>query len=214
MAARSPGFRPGGDGPLLAIRGVSKPCRRRPVLRQVSLQAHAGQLVAVTGQNGAGKTTLLRICAGLEKPGHGRVNRGAAVGYCPQEPALLGLLTASEHTTLFAAGLPRRRAQTAPAGRELLTSPGLPAAGRTLARDLPGGARQKLSLPPALPGQPQLLLLDEPCQGFDHGSYLDFWRHADTWRACGKAVVVVTHLLTEQHRADRVIELPTLAESR
>ena len=90
--------------------------------------------------------------------------------------------------------------------------PSRPAADRTLARDLSGGARQKLSLALALLGQPSLLLLDEPYQGFDHGSYLDFWRHVEAWRAGGKAVVVVTHLLTEQHRADRVIELPTLAE--
>ena len=212
VATHSSGFRPGGDGPLLAIRGVGKSYRRRPVLREVSLQVHAGEVVAVTGQNGAGKTTLLRICAGLEKPDQGSVHRGAAVGYCPQEPALLDLLTAGEHITLFAAGLPRRRGQTAAAGRELLTSLGLPAADRTLARDLSGGARQKLSLALALLGQPRLLLLDEPYQGFDHGSYLDFWHHADAWRADGKAVVVVTHLLTERHRADRVIELPTPAE--
>src|SRR5260370_916823 len=106
------------------------------------------------------------------------------------------------------------RGPPAAARRALLPPLGLPAAPRTLARDLSGGARQKLSLALALLGQPRLLLLDEPYQGFDHGSYLDFWRHADAWRADGKAVVVVTHLLTEQHRADRVIELPTLAEGR
>src|SRR5260370_20448598 len=167
MAARSPGFRPGGDGPLLAVRGVGKSYRRRPVLREVSLQVHAGEVVAVTGQNGAGKTALRRICAGLEKPDQGSVHRGAAVGYCPQEPALLDLLTAGEHITLFAAGLPRR-GQTAAAGRELLTSLGLPAAHRTLARDLSGGAPQKLSLAPALLRQPPLLLLHEPYPGFDH----------------------------------------------
>ena len=57
-------------------------------------------------------------------------------------------------------------------------------------------------------GQPGLLLLDEPYQGFDHGSYLDFWHHADAWRRQGKALVVVTHLLTELDRADQVLELP------
>ena len=207
MVVRPPGFRAGGDGPLLAVSGVRKSYRKRPVLREVSLQVHPGEVVAVTGENGAGKTTLLRICAGLETPDRGSVDRDAAVGYCPQEPALLDLLTAGEHVALFAAGQPCRRGETAKAGLELLAFLGVPAAARTLARDLSGGARQKLSLALALLGQPGLLLLDEPYQGFDHGSYLDFWHHADVWRAEGKGVVMVTHLLTEMHRVDRVIEL-------
>ena len=52
--------------PLLTVTGLGKSYRRRPVLCDVSLQAHPGQIVAVTGENGSGKTTLLRICAGLE----------------------------------------------------------------------------------------------------------------------------------------------------
>ena len=44
----------------------------------------------------------------------------------------------------------------------------------------------------------------------------DFWRHAEAWRRQGRAVVVVTHLLTELHRADQVLELrkPTEAGQR
>jgi ABC-2 type transport system ATP-binding protein len=55
---------------------------RRPVLRDVSLQARPGQLRAITGENGSGKTTLLRICAGAGAPDQGTVSRAAAVGYC------------------------------------------------------------------------------------------------------------------------------------
>ena len=44
-------------------------------------------------------------------------------------------------------------------------------------------------------GEPDVLLLDEPYQGFDRGSYLDFWQQVWRWRAEGRAVVVVTHLL-------------------
>ena len=190
--------------PLLTVTGLGKSYRRRPVLRDVSLQAHPGQVVAVTGENGSGKTTLLRICSGLETADTGTVRRCAAIGYCPQEPALFDLLTPAEHLALFASG----RAGAAAEGRQLLASLGVSLRARTLVRDLSGGARQKLSLALALLGQPGLLLLDEPYQGFDHGSYLDFWHHADAWRRQGKAVVVVTHLLTELDRADQVLELP------
>jgi ABC-type multidrug transport system ATPase subunit len=189
--------------PLLTVTGLSKSYRRRPVLSDVSLQAHPGQVVVITGENGSGKTTLLRICAGLETADAGTVRRCPAAGYCPQEPALFDLLSPAEHLALFTAG----RDDAAGEGRELLASLGVPLGARTLVRDLSGGTRQKLSLALALLGQPRLLLLDEPYQGFDRGSYLDFWHHAEIWHAQGRAVVVVTHLLTELHRADQVIEL-------
>jgi len=194
--------------PLLTVTGLGKSYRRRPVLCDVSLLAHPGQIVAVTGENGSGKTTLLRICAGLETADTGIVHRRAAAGYCPQEPALFDLLTPAEHLALFAGG----RTEAAAEGRELLASLGVPLQARTLVRDLSGGARQKLSLALALLGQPGLLLLDEPYQGFDQGSYLDFWHHAGAWRCQGRAVVVVTHLLTELDRADQVLELRNLAQ--
>lgn len=194
--------------PLLTVTGLCKSYRRRPVLRDVGLQAYPGQVLAVTGENGSGKTTLLRICAGLETADTGTVHRRAAAGYCPQEPGLFDLLTPAEHFTLFAGG----RARAAAEGRELLASLGVPLHARTLVRDLSGGAQQKLSLALALIGRPELLLLDEPYQGFDQGSYLDFWHHADAWRRQGRAVVVVTHLLPELHRADQVLELRNLAQ--
>jgi len=194
--------------PLLTVTGLAKSYRRRPVLCDVGLQAYPGQVIAVTGENGSGKTTLLRICAGLETADTGTIHRRAAAGYCPQEPALFDLLTPAEHLALFAGG----RAEAAAEGRELLASLGVPLQARTLVRDLSGGARQKLSLALALLGQPRLLLLDEPYQGFDQGSYLDFWHHASAWRRQERAVVVVTHLLTELHRADQVLELHNLAQ--
>jgi len=188
---------------VLAVEQVSKRYRGRTVLRDVSLVARAGTVLAITGENGAGKSTLLRLCAGLDAPDHGAIRRCGRVGYCPQEPALFDMLTAAEHLRLFGAG----RRQSAAAGTELLAGMDFTAPPRTLARDLSGGARQKLSLAIALLGGPRLLLLDEPYQGFDLGSYLNFWDHVTTWTDQGAAVVLVTHLLTEAHRADHVLEL-------
>ena len=66
--------------PLLTVTGLGKSYRRRPVLCDVSLQAHPGQIVAVTGENGSGKSTLLRFCAGLETADTGTVLRRADAG--------------------------------------------------------------------------------------------------------------------------------------
>ncbi|MGH2910748.1 MAG: hypothetical protein ACRDK8_15825 [Solirubrobacteraceae bacterium] len=54
-----------------------------------------------------------------------------------------------------------------------------------------------------------MLLLDEPYQGFDHGSYMNFWDHVASWSRQGIAVVVVTHMLQDLDLVDRVVELTT-----
>jgi ABC-2 type transport system ATP-binding protein len=72
---------------------------------------------------------------------------------------------------------------------------------------LSGGTRQKLNLSLTLLANPDVLLLDEPYQGFDHGTYVDFWDLVSAWRSADRAVLVVTHMLTELWRADRVINL-------
>jgi ABC-type Mn2+/Zn2+ transport system ATPase subunit len=51
-----------------------------------------------------------------------------------------------------------------------------------------------------------------PYQGFDRGSYLDFWHQLWDWRAAGKAIVVVTHLLNQLDRVDTVLDLSPVRE--
>jgi ABC-2 type transport system ATP-binding protein len=193
--------------PVLQARAITKRYGRQPVLSDASFHAARGEAVAIIGENGAGKTTLLRLCAGLLTADEGTVERRGRLGYCPQEPGVVELLTADEHLLLFgaAAGLTRRQARDT--GRALLESFAFPVQDQAPARDLSGGIRQKLNLVLALLGDPMVLLLDEPYQGFDMGSYVDFWTDVDRWRGEGRAVVIVTHLLTELHRVDRVVEV-------
>jgi ABC-type multidrug transport system ATPase subunit len=192
---------------MLTATGIAKAYGRRQALVGVDLDASAGEAVAIVGENGAGKTTLLRICAGLLALDAGEVRRYGRVGYCPQQPGLVDLLTADEHLVLFGGALGLERTAALATGRAILESFGFAGGDPTMARALSGGARQKLNLALALLGDPRLLLLDEPYQGFDRGSYVDFWEHVDVWRDEGRAVVVVTHLLAELRRVDRVVEL-------
>ncbi len=198
---------PAASGPALLARGLTKRFGRRRVLDDVSLSVARGEVLALIGENGAGKTTLLRLCGGILSPDAGSVQRAGAVGYCPQEPGVVDLLTADEHFRLFgaAAGLGPREARRR--GRRLLDDLGSPAGDDAVARDLSGGTRQKLNLALALLADPAALLLDEPYQGFDHGAYVDFWGLVDRWRDEGRAIVIVTHLLTELDRVDRVLEV-------
>jgi len=191
----------------LSATGIAKSYGRRRALDGVDLEARAGEAVAIVGENGAGKSTLLRICAGLLSPDAGQIRRSGRVGYCPQRPGLVDLLTADEHLVLFGGALGLSRRAALESGRALLASLGFAVGDGTVARALSGGSRQKVNLALALLGDPQVLLLDEPYQGFDLGSYVDFWQHVDDWRTQGRAVVIVTHLLAELERVDRVVEL-------
>jgi ABC-2 type transport system ATP-binding protein len=194
-------------GPLLRASAIKKRYGERLVLDRVSLAVDAGEAIALVGENGAGKTTLLRICAGLIATDDGRVSISGSTGYCPQEPGLLDLLTVDEHLRLFGAGLGLAPADSISSGHRLLAELGLTRDLDVPVRRLSGGSRQKLNLALALLGEPDMLLLDEPYQGFDHGTYVSFWEHVDRWRSQGRAIVVVTHLLADTVPIDRVVEL-------
>jgi len=191
----------------VVVREVSKRFGRRVVLDGVSLAVRAGESVALVGENGAGKSTLLRVCAGIIEPDGGTVETSGGVGYCPQEPGVLELLTADDHLVLVGRAFGRNRRQAIDDGRALLHELGFTADPRQAARTLSGGARQKLNLALAVLGERRVLLLDEPYQGFDHGSYVNFWDHVGAWCREGRAVIVVTHMLAELDRVDRVVEL-------
>lgn len=198
----------------LVAAGVTKRFRRSVILEDVSLDVRAGEVVALTGENGAGKSTLLRICAGLLRPDEGSVRVAGRIGYCPQATGLFELLTADDHLVMFGRGAGMSRGEGLRRGRAILAEFDFPVGEKVVTRELSGGTRQKLNLALALLADPSVLLLDEPYQGFDHGTYVNFWDHCETWRQQGKAVVVVTHMLAEIKRADRVIELPAHASRR
>ncbi len=196
---------------MLEATGICHRYGERVILEDVSLAVSPGERVALTGENGAGKSTLMRICARLLTPQAGRLRIDGRVGYCPQIPGLHDLLTADEHLALFSPALGLSRQEGVRRGRELLGEFGFRLGERAQVRHLSGGSQQKLNLALALLGGAQVLLLDEPYQGFDHGSYMNFWDHVASWSRQGIAVVVVTHMLQDLDLVDRVVELTARA---
>ncbi|HZC41342.1 MAG TPA: ABC transporter ATP-binding protein [Streptosporangiaceae bacterium] len=192
------------SGAVLAARDVHKAYGRRRVLSGAELTAQPGQLVAVVGENGAGKSTLLKILAGTLAADRGEVRLSGRLGYCPQEPVLTENLTVDQHLRYFAAAY--RLSSLRRAG-ELAGLLGFGQYRQHTVAALSGGTRQKLNLTLALLHDPDLLLLDEPYQGFDWETYLRFWDVVDDLRARGKTIVIITHLVFEAGRFDVLADL-------
>ncbi|MEJ3748346.1 ATP-binding cassette domain-containing protein [Actinomycetes bacterium KLBMP 9797] len=196
----------------LAARGITKRYGRRTVLNAVNLTVHAGEVAAVVGANGCGKSTFLRICAGMAAPDAGEVTIDGALGYCPQDAGTYDFLRPDEHFVLVGTGRGMSRPDSRHAGRSEAAALQWRPRPTDQARHLSGGTRQKLNLVMASLGDPQVLLLDEPYQGFDRGTYLDFWQHVWRWRDEGRAIVVVTHLLSQLDQVNQVLDLTPAAE--
>jgi ABC-2 type transport system ATP-binding protein len=192
---------------LLRVEGIRKAygrLRRRTVLRGVSFDVGPGALVGIVGENGAGKSTLLRVLAGELRPDAGTVALGGTLGYCPQDGVLNPALTVNQHLDYFCAAY--GIASTATAG-ELVARLGYERYRHAAVATLSGGTRQKLNLTLALMHDPEVLLLDEPYQGFDWETSLRFWDLARELRARGRAVVIISHLVFERDRFDELYHL-------
>jgi ABC-2 type transport system ATP-binding protein len=188
-------------------RGLPPKRRTIAVLKGADLQVCSGELVGLVGENGSGKSTLMQIVVGLLKRDGGSVDQPGRLGYCPQIPMLWDKLTVSEHFQLFAeaygleqeAGDRAREAQLKELQFERYRD--------FRVEELSGGTRQKLNLALALMHDPDLLLLDEPYAGFDWETYVKFWEMSERRRDAGMGILIVSHLLTERDRLDRIYSL-------
>ena len=178
------------------------------VLKNLSLQARAGEIFALLGGNGSGKTTLLDCLAGLSKPYAGSVKicgkkikdykngslyRGV-LSYLPQDPKTVFVQDTLGEDLL---ALCRAVGQQEEEGRSRIAALterfGI---GGLLERhpyDLSGGEQQKAALVKLLLSDPKVLLLDEPTKGMDAQAKLTLGGTLRSLRDEGRTVIVVTH---------------------
>jgi ABC-type multidrug transport system ATPase subunit len=186
------------------VRDVRHAYGRREVLQGLEFDLRPGVLAGIVGENGAGKSTLLKILAGELRPQHGTVRHAGLFGYCPQDVVINDALTVRQHLEFFrvARGLPDLRY-----AEEVMEALHLTEYADERAGLLSGGTRQKLNLTLALMHDPQVLLLDEPYQGFDWDTYQRFWDLAARLRDAGRSVLVVSHLAYDAERLDELWRL-------
>jgi ABC-2 type transport system ATP-binding protein len=183
--------------------------RRRTleVLRGADLTLQTGEIVALVGENGSGKSTLMKILVGALAADTGTVQRNGRMGYCPQEPVLYERLTCDEHFELFgrAYGMDDTAMRS---GRDgIYEAFGFDRWAHTRVEELSGGTRAKLNVGLALLPDPDLLLLDEPYAGFDFDTYQRFWALTREQRDANRALLIISHFITDEERFDRVVHL-------
>jgi putative ABC transport system ATP-binding protein len=210
-------------GAEVRVEGVAKSFGGVSALRDVSLEVHAGEAVAITGRSGSGKSTLLALIGGLEQPDRGRVlidgraiwkqadvarARRELVGFVFQRHLLLEALSARANVEVPLIGAGVRRAERRRRALELLAEVGLAERAEHLPSELSGGERQRVAVARALANQPRLLLADEPTGAVDsHTSerVLDLlFRLRDQH---GTTMIVVSYDAAVGARADRTVTL-------
>jgi ABC-type sulfate/molybdate transport systems ATPase subunit len=180
----------------------------REVVHGVTVELHAGEIVALLGPNGAGKSTLLDALAGALEPGAGHVTRHGRVAVALQAPDLARrTVLANVMLALGWWGVPRsERAQRAEAALGMIGAAHL--ADRAAAT-LSGGERRRVHLARTIALRPDILMLDEPFAGLDAEVRATLLEDAlSAVRSCAKATLVVVHDRAEAWAlADRLLVL-------
>lgn len=165
----------------LTVSHLGKSYGRRPVLRDISMTLHRGEVVALLGPNGAGKTTCFYAVAGLVLPDSGTVlidgvdatllpmyrRAKLGIGYLPQEASIFRGMSVEDNIRAVLELSIKDSEQRNHMLDELLAEFSITHLRRAAAVSLSGGERRRVEIARCLAGQPYYVLLDEPFAGVD-----------------------------------------------
>jgi branched-chain amino acid transport system ATP-binding protein len=187
---------------MLVVADLAVEIMGSPVLRGVSFEVKAGELVCLVGRNGAGKTTIMRTLMGFRVPVRGRIEfeqrdicglrpfriARAGLGFAPEESEVFGELTVEENIALPTwTGAHVAQGSIEDAFRVF---PMLERYRKRGGHALSGGERKMVSIARALALGPKLLLLDEPTEGLSPVIVPSILDGIAKIRAFGRAVFI------------------------
>ncbi len=204
----------------LQVEGLSVTIGGKPIVNDVHLHAHCGELTAIIGRNGAGKSTLMKALVGELKckgtirfSGHGGepTVRKPRFGYVPQTLAVdkSAPITVRDmmlcYTSVMPVFFPRRR-KVIDALRSQLALFGAETLLDARVGDLSGGELQRVLLALATWKKPDVVLLDEPVSGVDYEGLRAFYQAIDRLREQDLIVLMISHDLPfVRDHADRAV---------
>lgn len=210
---------------MIKAENIRKKYGELEVLKGVSLEISAGEVVSIVGASGAGKSTLLHIIGTLDKADAGNVSinnietgklkdkklsdfRNRAIGFVFQFHHLLPEFTALENVCIpaFIAGKSEPEAQAK--AKELLGFLGLADRADHKPSELSGGEQQRVAVARALVNQPAVVLADEPSGNLDSQSAKELHQlFFDLRDKFNQTFVIVTHNEDLANMADRKLEM-------
>jgi len=186
----------------------------RTVVRGVSLDVRAGEVVGLLGPNGAGKTTTFYMAVGLTAPDSGRVflngedvtddpmyvRARKGIGYLPQEPSIFRGLTVEDNLLAILETLKLSARERQERLEGLLDELHLTPLAKAPAHTLSGGERRRAEITRALVISPRFMLLDEPFAGIDPIAVTDIQNIIFHLRERGIGVLITDHNVRETLR--------------
>ena len=196
----------------LTARNLVKSYKKRNVVRDVSLEVTAGEIVGLLGPNGAGKTTSFYMVVGLvpadggvveldgvditKLPMHARAQRG--IGYLPQEASVFRKLsTADNILAILETRKDLDKTQRKAELERLLEELHIGHIRDGLGQSLSGGERRRVEIARALAANPRFILLDEPFAGVDPIAVQDIQSIVHHLKARGIGVLITDHNVRE-----------------
>jgi iron complex transport system ATP-binding protein len=195
---------------MLTCSALSVSVAGRPLVRDLSFNLAAGDVICLLGPNGVGKTLTLHTLAGLRHPGKGSVSLGREDLLRLRRRQIaqrLGLLLQDDAETFPATVLgtalmgrhPHRAGSAAESeddcalARAALLAMGLEGLGDRLVATLSGGERRRLSLARLLTQDPAVMLLDEPVNHLDPRHQIAVLEHIGSLARSGRGILMTLH---------------------
>jgi putative ABC transport system ATP-binding protein len=191
-------------------------------VRDVSLEIHKGELIAIMGTSGSGKSTLMNIIGCLDKPTHGslyydetEVNtlddaalariRNKKIGFVFQSYNLLARTSALENVELPL--IYSDRSNIRKLAKDALIAVGLENRMHHHPGELSGGQQQRVAIARALVNDPEIILADEPTGNLDTRSSYEIMSLFQRLNDEGRTIVLVTHEQDIAEHAKRIIKI-------
>lgn len=195
----------------LRVHKLRKSYRKRPVIRDVTLELNRGEVVALLGPNGSGKTTSFYCIAGLITPDGGRVTidgqdvtlfpmyrrARAGVGYLPQEMSIFRGLSVEDNIMAILEVSEPKRKKRRDRLEQLLSEFSIEHLRRAPALSLSGGERRRAEIARCLASDPRYVLLDEPFAGVDPIAVGDIRALVAELKTRGIGVLITDHNVQE-----------------